>query len=83
MRQVTELGQDTEAIQDTQVRQVPEARQVSEAGQDSQATQDTQLRQVPRYIIRRRITGAPPSVSVALKITLRSLEHHGITIKLA
>ena len=29
------------------------------------------------------ITGVPPSVSVALKITLRSLEHHGIYIKFA
>ena len=27
--------------------------------------------------------GVPPSISVALKIALRSLEHHGITIKLA
>ena len=30
-----------------------------------------------------RITGAPPTVSVALKIALRSLDHHGITITLA
>ena len=28
------------------------------------------------------ITGSPPSVSVALKIALRSLEHHGFKIKL-
>ena len=54
--QVTEVGQDTDAIQDTQVRQVPQARQVSEVGQDSQATQDTQVRQVPRYTIKTRYT---------------------------
>ena len=35
------------------------------------------------WCLTHRITGAPPSVSVALKIALRSLEHHGITIKLA
>ena len=54
--QVTKVGQDTDAIQDTQVRQVPQARQVSEVGQDSQATQDTQVRQVPRYTIKTRYT---------------------------
>ena len=35
------------------------------------------------WCLTHRITGVPPSVSVALKIALRSLEHHGITIKLA
>ena len=37
---------------------------------------------MPRYLTH-RIEGAPPSVSVALKITLKSLDHHGITVTLA
>ena len=35
------------------------------------------------WCLTHRSTGVPPSVSVALKIALRSLEHHGITITLA
>ena len=35
------------------------------------------------WCLTHRITGVPPSVSVALKIALRSLDHHGITITLA
>ena len=35
------------------------------------------------WCLTHRITGAPPSVSVALKIALKSLDHHGITITLA
>ena len=35
------------------------------------------------WCLTHRITGAPTSVSVPLKIALRSLEHHAITITLA
>ena len=35
------------------------------------------------WCLTHRITGVPPSVSVALKIALRSLKHLGITITLA
>ena len=41
VRQVTKVGQDTQATQDTKVSQVPQARQVTEVGQDTQVSQDT------------------------------------------
>ena len=40
-RQVTEVGQDTEAIEDTKVSQIPQVRQVTEVGQDAEVRQDT------------------------------------------
>ena len=46
--QVTEVGQDTEAIEDTKVSQVPQVRQVTEVGQDTEAIEDTKVSQVPQ-----------------------------------
>ena len=48
-----QISQDIEAVQDTQVSQVPQASQIGEVGQDTQATQDTQVRQVTQCTIRK------------------------------
>ena len=44
VRQVTEVGQDTEAIEDTKVSQVPQERQVTELGQDTKGRQDPRFK---------------------------------------